>query len=217
MQSLKFNTVLKALVVASCIGVASNASAATVSFANFDDNDGPLEGYDADATAAGAGSSNTLNFVVSDFTASSSAGGGDIAFDQLSFDVIAPAGYVITGFSVYEVLLSDTEAAGSVTGASLSLDINGTSFSLGSGVYTGGIGTVTKVVSDTGTIDIASAAALDVSIDNNLFAANGGTISKAESSITFQVAPVPLPPAVWLFGSALIGLATVARTRSRKV
>ena len=36
-------------------------------------------------------------------------------------------------------------------------------------------------------------------------------------AIAFTVSAVPLPAAVWLFGSALVGLATLARRRSGKV
>jgi len=214
--SLNFNGVVKGLVAAGCLGLAANASAATVSFANFDDNDGPTIGYDADATAAGAGGSNVLDLVVSSFTADSSGTFGAIAFDQIAFDVMAPAGYYITGFSVFEEVDTNTESTGSVTGASLSIDVNGASYSLGQGIFSGGSGTTTSIISNTGIIDIPKTMHLDVSIDNNLFAANGGVISKGASSIEFQVAPVPLPPAVWLLGSAILGLATIRRTSKHR-
>ncbi len=207
-------TLARALLLAPALLIAAPAAqAATVSFANFDDNDGPTLGYDADATEAGAGGSNTLDLVVSDFEASGAIGG--IAFDQIAFDVMAPAGYYITGFSVFEEVSTNTEAANSVTGASLSIDVNGQSYSLGQGIFSGGSGTTTSIISNTGVIAIPNAMKVDVSIDNNLFAANGGVISKGASSIEFTVAPVPLPPAVWLLGSAVLGLVSIGRARRR--
>ena len=45
----------------------------------------------------------------------------------------------------------------------------------------------------------------------------GGTgLSEADQRITsFNVAPVPIPAAIWLFGSALTGLVTLGRRKSR--
>ena len=51
------------------------------------------------------------------------------------------------------------------------------------------------------------------------YSSDGGSTSKGSvkgccSDWLFTVTPVPVPPAVWLFGSGLLGLVAVARRRA---
>ena len=202
------------IVLAGSILLTTSANAAFVTFSDFDDNDGAALGYDPIATAAGAtGNSNTLDFVLNDFEAVASVGDAAVYNDQISFTITAAPGEIITSFSFTEDLMTMLDA-NSFVGYSLNIDVNGESFDLGSDVRTGGNtgGTETITVSNS-LIDFADAAVVMVSIDNNLFAANGAEIVKSMSSITVSTQPIPLPPAAWLFGSALAGFTMIGRRK----
>ena len=50
-----------------------------------------------------------------------------------------------------------------------------------------------------------------VSISNQLFAANVATVSKSSATLVAALVAVPVPPAFWMMGGALVALAAVRR------
>jgi hypothetical protein len=54
------------------------------------------------------------------------------------------------------------------------------------------------------------------SAGSKLALVSNGTVTLSAAGLTFATSPVPLPPAVWMFGSGLLGLVGVARRKSLK-
>jgi len=197
---------------------ATNLHAATITFSGFDDNNDAPEGYDPVATAAAADGffdpglpEVVIDIATVDFAAVSTAGTVEVNFDQLSFTATAPDGWFITGVAYSEEITATTTLSG-FAAATASIDVNGISSPLGTLTLSGGsAGTTTFATPDI--IDVGNATSVTLSIDNNLFAAGGGEISKSNAQVGFVLAPVPVPPAVWLFGSAVAGLSLVGRRR----
>ena len=67
-----------------------------------------------------------------------------------------------------------------------------------------------------GVVPIGNQTMVAISVDNNLFAANGATLTKSDAQMGVTLAPVPLPPAVWMFGSAVAGLSVIGRRQARR-
>ncbi|MGE3772551.1 MAG: hypothetical protein AB7I32_06465, partial [Gammaproteobacteria bacterium] len=56
-----------------------------------------------------------------------------------------------------------------------------------------------------------------LSVTNTLAAFGGAgsaSIEKTFANLSAEIAPVPVPPAVWMLGSAIVGLATVGRRKN---
>lgn len=205
---------------AGCALFAANVQALSVTFGGFDDNDGFATGFDADATALAADGTFTMGdpsvslaLITQDFAVDTDPGGVDVFYDQLAFTMEAPAGWFITGIEFSETISYDATGSG-FAAATASIDINGESSEAGSFGMTGSMGQ--NFFGTSGVVPIGNQTLVAISIDNNLFAANGAQLSKSDAQVGVTLAPVPVPPAVWMFGSAVAGLSVIGRRQARR-
>ena len=200
------------------------ASAAFVTFSNINDSD--PGGFGA-ALIAG----NSLQIDVSGFNATAVGTDDDIdlnpIFDTLSFKVTAPTGMFIESFNYHEHLKAiNVIGPGGIAKikATGSLVLNGDSFSLGTFSLSGAtfLGGTPFVLGNENSILLpGSVTELTVSITNSILAValgDGTTANVAKGQFGDEVfsvnlAPIPLPPAAWMLGSALVGLVAVGRRK----
>jgi hypothetical protein len=214
-----------ALFVAAVMSTAADAAVVTVfgDDLSFTYDDSTLYGS---ATVVG----NNIFFLPTSFTAESLNGGSDLSNEILTIQIdVTTEGFVLTDFSLTE--LGDYFLEGS--GATVSVGGNFTvasgtsaysdtdSLSAGpllvQGAYTDWSVSSTIMLVDTA--GWASDASVLVTLENILSAetlANGeqAFIEKkigAVGIMTNEAPPIPVPAAVWLFGSALFGLAGLRR------
>ena len=209
------NTALALFLTASCASV----QAVGVSIIDLDDsnNAGPADDRElfdiATTTGTGPGSV-LLTIGLSDFVASGIVGGSDVsAFDTLSFKVVVDPGYYITKIT-YNESGTTTTGAGGVTLSTGSVVSNGVANGLG--LYLQNSPSSASGWSLTTSFTYAASEQLTeaaVSITNSLLAVGDAVISKDGASVTFEVTPVPIPPALGMLGAGLVGLATVARRK----
>jgi hypothetical protein len=181
---------------------------------------------------------NSLIFQPTNFTAESLNGAGaDTANQTLIIDVMATT----PGFDITSVIMAeqgDYIRSGIDASVAASMRLGVTSATTGCGLFPCNDSTITNIggLGDTGgatvgwsgsaTVDLADTAgwgsdsAVQVSFQNNLSAttlSNGETasIQKKLGGVGLYVNQVPVPAAVWLFGSGLIGLVGVARRKRR--
>jgi len=201
--------ILPTLLCTAALAATSAAQAATVTFSNFADGNNAALYFDI-ATTSQTG--NTLTLGLNNFTAN---GLNVSALDTLSFLVTAPTGFQITRISYSENGTGQTTNGVALATGSMTAD--GTPKNFLTQMFTPNTGASNWSIS--GSIDIANKDSIAVSIVNSLFAVTFGgindiaTVSKTGATIEVEVAPVPLPPAVWMLGSALVGLATVGRRK----
>ena len=209
---------------------AGSVQAATVTFTNINDsNSDPGVGFIIPAdTFVG----NTYDIDVSGFDAVAPSGGASSIFDTIAFKIVAPTGYYISSVSYSEAVqaIIQTPAAGDVGIASTSGSavIDGTSYDLVGSAPLLWTSATHGAVLQTGLVSLSGQrTSLAMSITNSLsaiatgtasaevrkgFDANGGTVPTTVQ-VTLGQFVVPLPPALWLMGSALFGLAVVGRRR----
>jgi len=206
----KTNKFARLALGAALFGAASFATAATVTFDDIGDADGLPALFNP---AASVPSGNTLDLGVSDFAASAASGLFAQATDTMTFTINAPAGYKITSISYSEGGDGDASGGG-VSFAVASVVVNGQAMEPISRVFAGGSGGWDASTSMSFS-DVVTSAAMSVT---NTLAAFGGagsaSISKTFANVTAEIAPIPVPPAVWMLGSAIIGLATVGRRKA---
>lgn len=159
-------------------------------------------------TSASAIPSEMLAFDLSiDFTGDPTVGGGiDISFDTglLSFQSFSTASSTLT-----------LDASFTRSPDPVSTGLEGLAFGSFSGLETGIVGTLTFQALAEGNSALAMAVTSDPLKGGDFISATSGEVQ----SVTFvetqvEISAVPLPAAVWLFGSGLIGLAGIARRRS---
>jgi len=132
--------------------------------------------------------------------------------------ITAPTGMVITKLTYVESgvgTIAGTDAIGAIA-ESVQLIANGTPLSpLGAAAFGGPGSYVWGPL--TQTFDFgAGVAEVDFAVINTLFAfalTGSATNEKLGASIEATLAPIPLPPAAWMLGSALVGLVTVGRRK----
>jgi hypothetical protein len=183
------------------------AAGASVTFTDFDDANGLPLFFDISSTAPDGGDPNTLIIGLDGFAA---AGGDPLttsAIDTLVFNIFADPGFVIT-----KVTYSESGGGEALTGISLAtgtMVVGGEAKGLGFHAFpavSGGLWALST------SFDLApGTTSTQVVITNSLFAFGTSEIAKMSASVTVEVAPIPIPGAVWLFGSALIGLVAVRR------
>jgi hypothetical protein len=186
--------------------------------------------FDVNSSTAYTGASgSSFNIPLSNFEASVASNAsipGSSAYDTMSFHVKADPGKVITNISFQE-------------GGSLNISLGSGGFAIvmanGSIVADGApaqnpFSTVINTLNgsyswqdpQSGPAFFAYSISDNktdvlVTITNSLFAAATGgssaSISKDLASVSVTTSPVPLPPAAWLFGSALVGLVSLSRRR----
>lgn len=208
------------------LALSGAASAATVTIDGFSDIDGTADGFDAAATAASVagGLETDANGVVSfniaqSFSASSTAGSSDLAFDQMGFKITAPDGYYISRI-LYNEDISGQAGALSAIAATGAVTFGGQTVVLGSFNGFGPVGPASlsfKTGGGTGAelIDVNGAPTeLLVAISNTLVTLGDASLSKDNVFFSVEVKPVPVPPALILLGSAIAGLAMVSRKKA---
>ncbi len=192
------------------LGAGMAAQAATVTFSNILDGNLDPSLFDVSATVA---SGNTLTIGVNNFQADGGSTATLSALDTLSFQVTAPTGFMIKKVTYTEN--GSGETTGGVAFATGSITADGTPKNFLMQLFLPN--TSESIWSIGGSVDIADKTSIIVSIVNSLSAVSFGgltdiaQIAKTGASIDVEIAPIPLPPAVWMLGSALVGLATIRR------
>ena len=154
---------------------------------------------------------------------------GEVTDATGAFTALTPIGTPVGG----PLEVDDTAlAAGSIGIADIiSIDVNVGGFCFATGTGTcGGVGTLVPITSidsaaitgTSGTLGgsfavTAFSPTFNVSIpitfdlDAGTFSADGGALGTVSGIGSLEAAPVPVPAAVWLFGSALLGMMGVRR------
>jgi hypothetical protein len=194
----------------------------------------------SDSTLFGTGNvvGNSISFLPTNFLAESLNGIGAVSLtDTLNVTVQSTtAGYAMNMFTLAE--LGDYRLSGataSVDASSRFMAVSGTT-SCGtlacsdSGIFSAGtLANATGALTDWnlgGTLDLAATAGwgsdtkVILQLQNNLLASTGAQgevafIQKKLGGVGITVNPVPVPAAVWLFGSGLIGLVGLARRKTQ--
>lgn len=192
-------------------------------FHYFDLSDAVPSFFDVESTGRDAFNPNQLNIGLAEFVASAPSAASllDVAFDTISFTIQAAPNYVIKKLTYFEEgTYSNT--AGGITYATGSWVVNGKTQSLGLFVQSGGDddGEGEWGLSKSKTFAFDETTVL-VSITNTLNAvAPAGAVAKIRKTaagIVVETALVPLPPSVWLLGSALFGVGVLGRRRMQGV
>ncbi|MGD9604411.1 MAG: VPLPA-CTERM sorting domain-containing protein [Gammaproteobacteria bacterium] len=214
---------LKSLVGVSLLGASLAASAASVTLTNFSSSQPDrfaIPGGDliGDGTVVPGGFFFDLPLV--NFTASN-----NVANDTLSFTIQVGPGEVIK-----EVIFREAGEVNIVGGGFYTavgeITVNGVSKTAGNAFGFVGVTGNTTFDFDNGAggqlFDFSASAGLtsaNVTLTNILSAfalpglENSATITKTTAQLLVVTQPIPLPPAAWMLGSALVGLVTVGRRR----
>lgn len=195
---------------AALLGAAGMANAANVTFTGIDDADGLAALFDPASTVANG---NTLDFGISNFEAAAAAGLFTQATDTMVLTINAPAGFRITKIT-YSEGGEGSSVGGGISFAVASVIVNGSAIEPISRAFLGGDGgwDAETSVSFAGLVTSAT-----LSVTNTLAAFGGAgsaSIEKTFANLSAEIAPVPVPPAVWMLGSAIVGLATVGRRKN---
>ncbi len=214
---------LLAVTVLSVSGLfCGTASAVTLEGATmwFTFNDSALDSLWGGFSVSG----DTLRFDPTTFKISNTTNGfGSLDSQTPTITITAKDGFRLTTVGLNEKGSYQIQTFGDVplheARASGQFYIDGTPMTIDSGLFSTPTG-----ISTPWSLGVQGALANAIStnvkifnvLDANLFAAVGiGRVSIAKSIIEVWGAstPVPLPPAVWMLGSALVGLVTVGRRR----
>ncbi len=211
---MKMNKKMLGAVVGTAMlaGTSLAAQASTVTFSNMADGNNAALYFDIATTTI---SGNTITLGINNFTADGALPTSLSALDTFSFLVTAPTGFMITKVTYTESGTGQT--TGGVALATGSITADGTPKNFLTQLFTPNTGLSNWSIG--GAVDIADKDSIAVSIVNSLFAVSFdptqvSTISKTGASISIEVAPIPLPPAVWMLGSAIVGLVTVGRRKA---
>ena len=148
------------------------------------------------------------------------------AFDTLSFTLNAAPGQVIREIVLNEEGTITLDGQGFATGFA-DLTVNNVSKTVGDMfVVSNGLNTTFQFnnlgLGNPFSFSVAdNVTSVSVTI-SNFIAANaagltGGTMSKTLAQLSVSTSPVPLPPAVFMLGSSLVGLIAVGRRRKTNV
>lgn len=205
-------TISKTLGAVALAAITFGANAATVTFSNLADGNGAPSFFDIGTTTI---SGNQITIGINNFKADGASQVTVSALDTFSFTVTAPTGFKITKITYTES--GKGETTNGVAAATGSITADGTPKNFLTQLFIPN--TSESDWSITGSVDVANKDSIAVSIVNSLFAAaflptDLAYVEKTGASISVDIAPVPVPPAVWMLGSAIVGLATVGRRKS---
>lgn len=198
-----------------CLAPFTGAQAASVDFLNINTPDALV--------GAGFGvqtvNENTLNVDVSLFQVNASAttpSPVDAMFDTISFNIVAHAGYFIDRIKFSEGLTASVVGEGLAI-ADGSLSVNGYVKGLGKHIYGAGDGGTVTLSTFLDQSQFGQVTSATVTITNSLVAlSTGGVASIVKDFTSLEVetlSQVPIPAAVWLFGSVLVGFVAFSRRR----
>ncbi|HMM75825.1 MAG TPA: VPLPA-CTERM sorting domain-containing protein [Gammaproteobacteria bacterium] len=205
-------TISKTLGAVALAAITFGANAATVTFSNLADGNGAPSFFDIGTTTI---SGNQITIGINNFKADGASQVTVSALDTFSFTVTAPTGFKITKITYTES--GKGETTNGFAAATGSITADGTPKNFLTQLFIPN--TSESDWSITGSVDVANKDSIAVSIVNSLFAAaflptDLAYVEKTGASISVDIAPVPVPPAVWMLGSAIVGLATVGRRKS---
>lgn len=205
-------TISKTLGAVALAAITFGANAATVTFSNLADGNGAPSFFDIGTTTI---SGNQITIGINNFKADGASQVTVSALDTFSFTVTAPTGFKITKITYTES--GKGETTNGFAAATGSITADGTPKNFLTQLFIPN--TSESDWSITGSVNIADKDSIAVSIVNSLFAAaflptDLAYVEKTGASISVDIAPVPVPPAVWMLGSAIVGLATVGRRKS---
>lgn len=205
-------TISKTLGAVALAAITFGANAATVTFSNLADGNGAPSFFDIGTTTI---SGNQITIGINNFKADGASQVTVSALDTFSFTVTAPTGFKITKITYTES--GKGETTNGFAAATGSITADGTPKNFLTQLFIPN--TSESDWSITGSVNVANKDSIAVSIVNSLFAAaflptDLAYVEKTGASISVDIAPVPVPPAVWMLGSAIVGLATVGRRKS---
>ncbi len=211
----KLKKILFALVLAGPVCASVQAAGVTI----YDLNDShhvsiidDREMFDSAGSVAGP---TALTIGLSNFSANGNAGGVYIsAFDTISFRVVADPGSYLTGLAYLESGVRTIGAGGGITLSTGSVVANGTASDLGLVLGTSPTPIVNWSLGTAFDFTGLNLTEIIVSITNSMLAFGDAGIAKTAASVSFELTPVPLPPAVGLLGAAVVALATINRRRT---
>ena len=203
MNTLKI--VRTALAGAVLLGTASAANAFTITFGAATDSNGVSAFYNP---AGNLAVGNVLTMGLDSFEAVSALNTVVAASDANDFTITCN-GCVITKVTLLEKGTGNGHASGFASAVGKLTADGHSKNTLTAVVLPATDGTIAIGTS----VDVANKSSIAVNVNNSLFAANGGEIAKTLSTITVDASPVPLPPAVWMLGSSLVGLIAVGRRK----
>ena len=214
-------TNIKRLAVAVVLGLmlVDGAQAVTVSFLNI--NDTNPQGFSTAGTAPDPVNGNKLNINVDSFFLEVFNGAVDVMFDTLSFNIEAPEGFFIKSLKYREGLKTSVNGGTTISHGSLSANGQGSTL----GFFAQPDPGTSNFYLQTELLLSGQQTFASVAITNSLTAVSfpGGEAkiykgfnldNEAEKpflEVTLQA--VPVPAAVWLFGSALVGFIAFSRRR----
>lgn len=195
---------------------ATSASAALV-VSDVATGDGSEALFGTDIMQSGENGS-TLTLELNEFVAD---GGGFGVFgpvtvtDTVTMTLTAPEGYFITGFVYNEAgnanvgFASFAEVTGSITVGGIPVNFNNELITPDSGMVSWSIDPIALAL-------VEGVESVTVTITNTLSAVafeppEDAIIEKTEAILQVGLTPVPVPAAVWLFGSAVLGLVGMSR------
>jgi hypothetical protein len=218
-QTEIFRSTSKAATLLLLAGAMSITQAAPVAFTNISTTDGnDALGFSAVGTLANVDpGSNDLDLDITGYDIDGGAT-GTLLSDTLLVTVTAAPGEILRTITYSESGVYVAPA--SFVGASIQLLVNGSGpapasfFTSNSSGGWGGNGAPVSQTIDVSVFNLTSAI---VSISNQLIASPGGSILKDFSQLSIDTqaaAVVPLPPAMWLMGAAVVALVSVGRRQS---
>ena len=200
-------------VLAGAMGIASAAPVTLTNFSSSEPDRFVIPGADLLGDVNNLVNLPLLNFSVNN----------GIAFDTISFTLKAAPGEIIREVVLHEEGSLTLGGPGFAFG-NAQISVNGVSKTAGSFSVATSAGIPLFVLDNSSLGNLFNFSAADnltsvtVSISNFIgaFAANGtdnATIAKSVAALGVVTSPVPLPPAVWMLGSSLVGLIAVGRRK----
>ena len=141
------------------------------------------------------------------------------AFDTTTTVFSAPEGYVITGIQFFEEVTFEVENGLVIGEGSMTIDSTTVVPLQNTILLLTNTNISDTVLFDSGFVALDNVDTVETVITNQLtqlVTSPGGTAYIEKTSAYFEVtlAQVPVPPALWMMGSALVGLVAVRRKRT---
>ena len=215
-NGLKSFRILFCTLVLSC----GSAHAQFVTFSNVMDGNGSALYFDV-ASNVQVGNVLTLGLGAGVNVFAADGAATISAVDTMSMTITAPAGHFITSVAYSEAGTGET-GTGGIAIATGSMVVDGMPSNFMSQLFNPNTAASAWVINPAAVL-IANKSEITMSITNSLFAflfdaLNGpADIEKTSAVITVTTALIPVPPAVWLFGSAVVALGSIGARRKATI